>query len=177
MICSNCHNEIGDASPCPYCGALKLKSPLPHHLSAGALIGGRYRVSGVLGEGGFGITYLGRDCKLGHAVAVKEYYPRGFSYRSHSGNHAVYVGSQDDDAFYTHGKERFLQEARTLARFSEEPGVVSVTDYIEENNTVYLVMEYLRGQTLQQYLKQRGCCGCRSYGRPKKGRDGRSGRS
>ncbi|MBK6088103.1 serine/threonine-protein kinase [Ruminococcus difficilis] len=153
MVCKKCNKEIGNAAECPYCGAVVLIDPLPHHLPVGALIGGRFSVEGVLGEGGFGITYLTRDNKLGSLFAVKEYYPRGISYRDNTGTNEVYVSSKDDTDFYNHGKERFLSEARTLARFSEEPGVVSVTDFIEENDTVYLVMEYLRGETLQKYLK------------------------
>ena len=156
MICKKCNKEIGNVAECPYCGAIVLADPLPHHLPAGTLIGGRFSVEGVLGEGGFGITYLTRDNKLGSLFAVKEYYSRGVSYRDHTGTNEVYVSSKDDIDFYNHGKERFLSEARTLAKFSEEPGVVSVTDYIEENDTVYLVMEYLRGETLQKYLKEHG---------------------
>lgn len=153
MICKKCHKEIGNATECPYCGSIVLMEPLPHHLPVGTLIGGRFSIEGVLGEGGFGITYLTRDSKLGSFFAIKEYYPRGISYRDNTGTNEVYVSSKDDTDFYIHGKERFLSEARTLARFSEEPGVVSVMDYIEENDTVYLVMEYLRGETLQNYLK------------------------
>ena len=155
MICKNCNQEIGNATECPHCGSIVLMEPLPHHLPAGTMIGGRFSIEGVLGEGGFGITYLTRDNKLGSLFAIKEYYPRGVSYRDHTGTNEVYVSSKDDTDFYVHGKERFLSEARTLAKFSEEPGVVSVTDYIEENDTVYLVMEYLRGETLQKYLKKK----------------------
>ena len=155
MICENCNQEIGNATECPHCGSIIFMDPLPHHLPKGTLIGGRFSVEGVLGEGGFGITYLTRDNKLGSLFAIKEYYPRGISYRDHTGTNEVYVSSKDDTDFYIHGKERFLSEARTLAKFSEEPGVVSVTDYIEENDTVYLVMEYLRGETLQLFLKKK----------------------
>ena len=70
MICSNCHKEIGDAAFCPHCGASVLKAPMLHHLPVGTLIGGRYRVEGVLGEGGFGITYLTRQVTIATISAL-----------------------------------------------------------------------------------------------------------
>ena len=156
MICHNCKQDIGSAAVCPYCGATLLKQPQPHHLPTGTIIAGRYWIEGVLGEGGFGITYLGRDNKLGHAIAVKEYFPQGLTHRYTDGSYEVYASSSDEDQTFVHGRERFLKEAQTLAQFTAEPGVVSVTDYVEENNTAYLIMEYLEGVTLMQYIRQNG---------------------
>lgn len=156
MICYNCKQDIGSAATCPYCGAVVLKEPQPHHLPSGSMIAGRYWIDGVLGEGGFGITYLGRDNKLGHAIAIKEYFPQGLTHRYTDGSFEVYASSSDEDQTFIHGRERFLKEAQTLAQFTAEPGVVSVTDYVEENNTAYLIMEYLEGITLMQYIKQNG---------------------
>lgn len=159
MICQKCNRDAGVTAECPFCGAKLLKQPLPHHLPAGTVIDGRYRIEGVLGEGGFGITYLGYNEKLGLPVAVKEYFPQGVSYRNMTGRYEVYVGAEDAQAFYDHGKERFLSEAKTLVRFNSEPGVVSVMDFVEENNTAYLIMEYLDGETLLQYLRKHGKLG------------------
>lgn len=156
MICYNCKQDIGSAATCPYCGAVVLKEPRPHHLPSGSMIAGRYRIDGVLGEGGFGITYLGRDSKLGHAIAIKEYFPQGLTHRYTDGSYEVYASSSDEDQTFIHGRERFLKEAQTLAQFTAEPGVVSVTDYVEENNTAYLIMEYLEGITLMQYIRLNG---------------------
>lgn len=156
MICYNCKQDIGSAATCPYCGAVVLKEPQPHHLPTGSLIAGRYWIEGVLGEGGFGITYLGRDNKLGHAIAVKEYFPHGLTHRYTDGSYEVYASSSDEDQTFVRGRERFLKEAQTLAQFTAEPGVVSVTDYVEENNTAYLIMEYLEGVTLMQYIRTNG---------------------
>ena len=156
MRCHYCDREIGTARVCPYCQREIQKKTLPHQLPAGTLIDGRYRVEGVLGEGGFGITYLGYNQKLGLPVAIKEYFPQGTTYRDTSGNHEVYVSSESAEAFFNHGKERFLSEAKTLVRFNAEPGIVSVMDFVEENKTAYLIMEYLDGETLQQYLKRHG---------------------
>ena len=156
MLCYFCMHEKGGAAVCPYCHMQGEPVPLAHQLRPGTVIGGRYVVGRVLGEGGFGITYLGYYPKLDMTVAVKEYYPNGMAYRSNDGTYSVYVRSQDTAEFFNHGKERFLSEARTLARFKSEPGIVSVLDFIEENGTAYLIMEYLDGMTLQQYLKQRG---------------------
>ena len=156
MRCHYCDREIGTARVCPYCHREIQKKTLPHQLPAGTLIDGRYRVEGVLGEGGFGITYLGYNQKLGMPVAIKEYFPQGTTYRDTSGSNEVYVGTEDAESFFNHGKERFLSEAKTLVRFNSEPGIVSVMDFVEENKTAYLIMEYLEGETLQQYLKRHG---------------------
>ncbi len=156
MLCHNCDHEIEYAAVCPYCGTRILREPLPHHLPTGTVIDNRYKIMGVLGEGGFGITYLGYNQKLGMPVAIKEYFPQGTTYRDTSGSNEVYVGSKDAESFFEHGKERFLSEAKTLVRFNSEPGIVSVMDFVEENKTAYLIMEYLDGETLQQYLKRHG---------------------
>ncbi len=156
MLCHNCDHEIEYAAVCPYCGTRILREPLPHHLPTGTVIDNRYKIMGVLGEGGFGITYLGYNQKLGLPVAIKEYFPQGTTYRDTSGSNEVYVGSEDAESFFNHGKERFLSEAKTLVRFNSEPGIVSVMDFVEENKTAYLIMEYLDGETLQQYLKRHG---------------------
>ena len=120
------------------------------------MIGGKYRIESVLGEGGFGITYFGHNEVIGLPVAVKEYFPRGLTYRNSSHSKEVFVSSGNNNDIYTHGKERFLKEAATLVKFNDEPGVVSVLDLLEENNTAYLVMEYLEGETLQQFLIMHG---------------------
>ena len=155
MICYKCNRETGFSAVCPYCGTRLLKEALSHHLPKGSVIGGRYTIMGVLGEGGFGITYLGYDNRLGAEIAVKEYFPHGISFRDIT-DKTVRVSSHTDEEFYSHGKEQFFSEARTLVRFAKEPGVVSVTDYIQENNTAYLIMEYLEGENLRQYLQNHG---------------------
>lgn len=152
MICSKCDREIGYAAKCPYCGTSTLKTPTPYQLPVGTPIGGRFRVTGVLSESDRVITYLAQNETLGSWFAVKEYYPSDISHRDPTGTNAVLVDAKDEGV-YARGKDRFLSDARTLARFSGQPGIVSVTDCIEENGTVYLVTEYLRGETLAQHLK------------------------
>lgn len=89
MICNNCLRDKGDVSVCPYCHVVSVQEVKAHHLPKGTVIGRKYTVVGVLGEGGFGITYLARD-PLGINVAVKEYYPHGFTYpRFRHGNRGV----------------------------------------------------------------------------------------
>ena len=156
MICNHCKKDIGNEAVCPYCQTRRLKEHLPHYLLDGTVIGGKYRIEGVLGEGGFGITYLGHDDTLDMPVAIKEYFPHGFSYRNSADGSKVISRSDKNDSFFDQGKKRFLNEARTLVRFNEEPGVVSAMNFVEENNSAYLIMEYLEGITLQQYLKQHG---------------------
>ena len=159
MKCNNCNRDIGDAAVCPFCHTVSLRQSRPHHLPPGTVISGRYRIEGVLGEGGFGVTYLGYNTNLGMAVAVKEYFPHGFSYRNTADGNTVFVSSENNEKIFARGRERFLREAKTLVRFNSEPGVVSAIDFVEENNTAYLIMEYLEGVTLQQYLLHHGPIG------------------
>ena len=116
-----------------------------------SLANGEYQVSKVLGQGGFGITYQGIDTKLNRAVALKEFFPEG-CWRE--GTTVISAGRWDKSS-YTDAKQRFLQEGQTLGQFNH-PGIVRVFYYFEENNTAYMVMEYLQGKTLGELLKSRG---------------------
>ncbi|MEN9869792.1 MAG: hypothetical protein RLZZ171_775 [Cyanobacteriota bacterium] len=120
-------------------------------LSPGAcLASGEYRIKQPLGQGGFGITYQGIDTRLNRAVAVKEFFPEG-CWRE--GSTVVSAGRWNLDT-YSNAKQKFLLEGQTLGQF-HHPGIVQVFYYFEENNTAYMVMEYLQGKTLAEFLKQR----------------------
>jgi serine/threonine-protein kinase len=116
-----------------------------------SLAGGEYQITKPLGQGGFGITYQGIDTKLNRPVAVKEFFPEG-CWRQ--GTTVISAGRWNRDT-YSDAKQQFLQEGQTLGQFNH-PGIVRVFYYFEENNTAYMVMEYLQGQTLGKLLKLRG---------------------
>ena len=156
MLCYHCMREKGDAAVCPHCHAQDDVVPQPHQISPGTVIGNRYTLGNVIGEGGFGITYIALENTLGITVAVKEYYPFGYCNRNATASNTVSVTSDDKQEFFEKGRSRFLREAKTLARFQGDPGVVNVIDFLEENNTAYIVMEFLDGITLREYLKQYG---------------------
>ncbi|HZB54728.1 MAG TPA: serine/threonine-protein kinase, partial [Reyranella sp.] len=122
-------------------------------LPAGALIG-RYQVASVLGQGGFGITYLARDTQLGRDVAVKEYLPAALAVRP-DGNSVLPRSTEVADDFGW-GRGRFIEEGRTLANLHEAPSIVKVFDFLEANGTAYIVMELLRGRTLESRIKVEG---------------------
>ena len=122
-------------------------------LPAGALIG-RYQVASILGQGGFGITYLARDTQLGRDVAVKEYLPAALAVRP-DGSSVLPRSTEVADDFGW-GRSRFVEEGRTLASVHEAPAIVKVFDFLEANGTAYIVMELLRGQTLEQRVKAEG---------------------
>ena len=86
-------------------------------------------------------------------VAIKEYLPHGFAYRPPGQSQVQYYGEQHRDLF-EYGIDKFLEEARALARFQRYPGVVSVFNFFRENGTAYFVMEYIEGMTIKQYLQQ-----------------------
>lgn len=114
-------------------------------LSAGQKIQ-QYRIESVLGSGGFGITYLAKDEALDKHFAIKEYFPADFAIRDHTMVRAR-TGQADDFAW---GKRRFLDEARSLALFNH-PNIVGVVQIIEANQTAYIVLEYLQGQSLKEW--------------------------
>lgn len=125
-----------------------------HCLRKGTRLIGRYTIEKVLGQGGFGITYLGIDELHEKKVAIKEFFPQGIVTRNIEYEDAVtvtFVGKKDN---YNKGKEKFLKEARIMARFSKDEGIVKAQDFFEINNTAYIVMEYLEGITLKQYLRE-----------------------
>ena len=125
-----------------------------HCLRKGTRLIGRYTIEGVLGQGGFGITYLGIDELHEKKVAIKEFFPQGIVTRNIEYQDTVtvtFVGEKDN---YEKGKERFLKEARTMAKFSKDEGIVKALDFFGINNTAYIVMEYLEGITLKQYLRE-----------------------
>ena len=156
--CNYCMAHLNDGETnCHRCGkAQNYIAPL-HQLAPGTVLCDRYYIGSALGEGGFGITYIGRDLKLDMKVAIKEYFPSGFVNRSNSSSQTVSCSVQGDrKEYFEQGRDRFLREARTLARFSGTDGIVDVRDFFEENNTAYIVMEYLDGETLKENLVKNG---------------------
>jgi serine/threonine protein kinase len=123
-----------------------------HSLPAGTrLSSGAYTLGKTLGQGGFGITYLGSDTRLKRPVAIKELFPSGCA--RHAGS--VAPGGGWTIAMFIDAKQRFMEEGQTLARFSHV-GIVRVYNAFEENSTAYIVMEYLRGKSLGGLLQERG---------------------
>ncbi len=111
-----------------------------------------YRIKKVLGQGGFGITYLAEDFNLDEDVAIKEYLPIELAVREN--DFSVHPVSENQDKNFKWGLTRFIDEARTLAKF-KHPNIVRVRNVFEENNTAYMVMEYEQGQSLQEILSVR----------------------
>ena len=156
--CMHCMNPIeNNDSVCSFCGRKNDMEIPAHHLKPGTILNKKILVGRALGEGGFGITYIGRDIKLDIKVAIKEYYPNGYVNRSNTVSPEVTCSiSEDRKAFFEKGCERFLKEAQILAKFAGEQGIVDVRDFFEENGTAYIVMEYLEGKDLKTYLKENG---------------------
>ena len=154
-ICYGCFQEKPDDSPvCPHCGFNAEEEQPFLALPMGALLNGRYMTGKVLGVGGFGITYLGYDLTLEIKVAVKEYMPSGLATR-HSDKYSVALTGRGQED-YQNGMERFLEEARILAKLQNTPNIVSVQNYFKENNTAYFVMEYIDGMSLKAYVASQG---------------------
>lgn len=156
MYCFNCMKEADSRAICPHCHKQNVPDRIPHHLAPGTVLNGQYIVGNSLGEGGFGVTYVGRDTKLQMRVAVKEYYPLGKVSRDNSRDNNVYTATQEQSEFFKNGKKRFLREAQSIARFSGEKGVVNIKNYFEEHNTAYIIMDYLEGDNLIQYIERNG---------------------
>lgn len=153
-ICYGCFQEKEPGIVCPYCGFDSNEEKPYLALPLGSILNGRYMVGKVLGIGGFGITYLGYDLTLEIKVAIKEYMPSALATRHADKYSVVLTGRVEAD--YRYGMERFLDEARILAKLQNTPNIVSVQNYFKENNTAYFVMEYIDGMSLKDYLASRG---------------------
>ena len=155
--CPYCMTPVQEGEVCVACGLTAGSyQPNQNHLPPGTLLEDRYLIGRVLGEGGFGITYIGCDLKLEMKVAIKEYYPTEKVQRISDVSLAVSVPSQQMEGFFQSGKQRFLQEALIMARMDKQPEIVGVRDFFECNNTAYIVMEYVEGTTFKQLVAQRG---------------------
>lgn len=140
---------------CPFCGFDNSKYMVPaNHLPPMTPLNGKYILGKAKGQGGFGITYIAYDLHLETKVAIKELFLKQISSRQ-GRNVVVEEGKQ---SIFEENKKRFLQEARVLARFNEKKneGIVTVKEHFEENNTAYIVMEYLDGVNLRDFIRDNG---------------------
>ena len=155
-ICYNCFQPKSSGGSCPHCGYDQSLSgeDYPQALPHGTILNGQYILGRVLGQGGFGITYVAQDYRSKKQVAVKEYLPDGMAART--GSHAVTAYSVQRGESFQYGKECFLKEAQTLAEFIGNPNIVRVHSYFEENGTAYFVMAYVEGISFQQFIKDQG---------------------
>ncbi len=155
-LCMNCFSVKGQYEVCPFCGYIEGTPPKqPHYLMPGTILGNHFIVGTVIGFGGFGITYKCFDITLGVIVAVKEFYPSGLINRS-PGESQVGLLSGDRKQQYAELLKRFLMEAQSVAQFGKAKDIVNVYDFFEENNTAYIIMEYIDGVLLKDYLEKQG---------------------
>ena len=131
--CYYCMDKLPQNDSCNCERSHQGTPPMTGAIAPGTMLNGKYLIGYPLGAGGFGMTYIGRDLNLDMKVAVKEYIEGAAG-----------------------GKERFLREARAMARFAGQAGIVNVRDFFEENGTAYIVMEYLEGMTLKDYISKFG---------------------
>lgn len=123
---------------------------MDHHALPNSFMLSEYRIDKLLGEGGFGLTYLGFDTHLEKTVAIKEYYPADFAFRKDGAT--VVAKSNASEKDYDWGLQAFLSEAKTLARFTD-PNIVQIFRFFEAHGTAYMVMEFCEGGSLKERLK------------------------
>ena len=115
---------------------------------------GKYRIEKVLGQGGFGITYLARQQSTGQEVCVKEFFMRDFCSRS-ANNYSVTLGTSANKDLLERYRNKFIKEARTISTL-DHPNIIHIYDIFQENGTAYYVMDYIDGESLSEMVKHRG---------------------
>ena len=155
FYCPRCLKEIEDEGIiCPHCGHDPAKIQNVHILEEGTLLqNGRYQLGASIGSGGFGITYAAWDIVLNQPVAIKEYYPLRMCERYAEEDMNVII-NPGYEGLYQSGLFRFIREARILAALQNLKNVVPVLEWFEANNTAYIVMQYISGVTLEDYVKK-----------------------
>ena len=151
--CLGCMKMKENRPVCEHCGYNENVPNYPHQLPIGTVLQNRYTVGKVLGQGGFGITYIGWDNSLDTPVAVKEYYPASLVNRDCHYTREVFCNGEGAEGLFAHNRERFLKEAKILAKLQNVPGIVRVQNLFGENNTAYIVMEYVEGIDLKHYIR------------------------
>lgn len=156
QLCFRCFKMKGDYEVCPHCGYMEgTKARQVYQLSPGTVLHDRYLIGTSIGFGGFGVTYKAYDTVLSVVVAIKEFYPTGLVNRG-EGEVKVGIFSGEKETEFKRQLGRFLEEARNMALFSKEKDIVNVYDYFEENQTAYIIMEYVDAPLLKHRLKEQG---------------------
>lgn len=155
-LCLNCMQDRGPTGKCVHCGFdITEYTVKPHHLEPFTILNGRYLLGKVLGEGGFGITYSALDLAKEERVAIKELFISGLLARRNT--RTVLVDANlDGKRYYYECKQKFVQEADLLQKMGDKQGIVDIYNYFEENDTAYIVMEYLPGEDIRTILKKQG---------------------
>lgn len=146
------------SNPCPHCGYLHGRQAVQGYvLQPGTILRGKYLIGKVLGQGGFGITYLGWDLALNKKVAVKEFFPASHVSRDTGVSTALqWYTTEAAQAVRKIGPEMFLKEARKMSHVASFPQVVHVLDLFQDNNTAYIIMNYIQGVHLAQRIQTAG---------------------
>lgn len=158
-LCIGCMRPLDQEGGCSFCGLKQEEySPIPRCLMPGTDLAGRYVTGKVLGEGSFGITYMGWDKYMNIPVAIKEYFPSDMVSRDVicGSDNSVYLYENEKKKDYDNYLKKFLEEAKCLSRFNQVKGIVSVRDFFYENNTAYLVMQYIDGISVKEYVSRNG---------------------
>ncbi len=155
-ICLRCMKNSDEPEICPYCGREKAgQRTWSKALAPGTILNNKILIGNILGKGGYGITYIGYDMLLEYPVAVKEFFPDEMVDRADD-DKTVLVLDEVNGEEYQKETTAYLREARILAEFSKFPGIVAIKDLFYENNTGYLIMEYLGNGNLRKYVDNHG---------------------
>ncbi len=155
--CPNCMQALQNGEDtCPYCGFdVNGYEERGNCLKPFTVLENKYMLGRVLGVGGFGITYIGWDLNLQTYIAIKEYFPESLAGRDVNENQTV-VPNETSREVYDKGLRRYVEEAQNISKFYQLQGIVSVKDFFYANGTAYIVMEYINGVNLKDYLKNYG---------------------
>ncbi len=153
--CSRCMRKIDDDTQvCPHCGYDPANVVInSQHLAEGTFLNNRYLLGGVIGAGGFGVTYAAWDENLSVPVAIKEYFPVKYAYRNIEESDEL-LPHEESRGLFALGLSRFRKEAQVLAQFQNVPGIVNINECFDENETAYIAMEFVHGMPLDEYVRK-----------------------
>lgn len=158
--CVGCMKPLTAEGRCVYCGLQQDEyRPIPRCLRPGMCLRDRYILGRVLGEGSFGISYIAWDCLLDTVVAIKEYFPASLVSRHISEEDEdtnVYIYEKRESRKYQESLKKYLGEAKSLSAYYDLDGIVSVRDFFYANNTAYIVMGYVDGISVKEYVEKNG---------------------
>lgn len=154
-LCPGCMGIWPDTTvPCPRCGfSWEEQPPQGRALPPFTILAGRYLLGAKLGAGGFGITYLAMDLNEEIPVAIKEFFPSSLAGRK---DKQVLPLPGEEGRTFREALRSFRREGELMARFRTVEGIVSWRDFLEENGTAYLVMDYVPGETLMRHMRRTG---------------------